>query len=87
VRDLDENAGAVARRRIRADGTAMLEITEHAEGVGDEAVRSSSFHVGDKADSTGIFLECGIEEPLSLGAFKLVSIARSISHVRTLGAL
>ena len=39
VRDLDEDAGAVAGDRIGADRAAMLEVLENVERVLDDLVR------------------------------------------------
>jgi hypothetical protein len=36
VRDLHQNAGAVAGARIGADGAAMFEVAENADRVGDD---------------------------------------------------
>ena len=39
VRDLDQDAGAVAHQRVGADGAAMLEVLEDLERVLDDLVR------------------------------------------------
>ena len=39
VRDLDQDAGAVAGQRVGADGAAVLEVLEDAERVLDDLVR------------------------------------------------
>ncbi len=64
VRNLDQDAGAVAGARIGADGAAMLEIAEDRQGVLDDLVRFFSFDVGDKADAAGAFAERRIVETL-----------------------
>src|SRR5262249_20676494 len=64
VRDLHQDAGAVARARIGADRAAMLEIAEDGEGVLDQLVRLAALDVGDEADPAGILFERGIVEAL-----------------------
>ena len=60
--------GAVTCERVGADGAAMLEIAQHGERVGDDAVRLLALEVGDEADAAGIAFIRGVEETLSLGA-------------------
>ena len=56
VRDLHQNAGAVAGARIGADGAAVFEIAENVERVGDDLMRLLALDVGDEADAAGILL-------------------------------
>ncbi len=70
VRDLDQDARAVAERGIGADGTAMLEIAQHRQRVRDDAVRLLALEVGDEADATGIAFVGGVEQALGLGALR-----------------
>ena len=62
VRNLHQDAGAVAGARIGADRAAMLEIAENADRVGDDLMRLLALDVGDEADAAGILLEAGIVE-------------------------
>ncbi len=62
VRDLNENARAVARERVGADGAAMLEVLEDGERVGDELVRRPPLEIGDEADAAGVVLAFAVEE-------------------------
>ena len=64
VRDLHQDAGAVAGARIGADRAAMLEIAEDAERVGDDLMRLAALDVGDEADAAGILFQAGIVKPL-----------------------
>ncbi len=57
VRDLHQNAGAVAEARVGADGAAMLEIAQDAQRVGDDLMRLLTLDVGDEADAAGILLQ------------------------------
>ena len=53
VRDLDQDAGPVARARIGADRAAMLEIAEDRQRILHELVRFAALDVGDEADPAG----------------------------------
>ena len=64
VRDLHQDAGAVAGARIGADRAAMLEIAQDRERVLDDLVRLAALDVGDEADAAGILVERRIVEPL-----------------------
>ncbi len=59
VRDLNQDAGAVAHARVRAGRAAMLEIAENAQAVLDDLVRLAALDVGDEADAAGILVERG----------------------------
>jgi hypothetical protein len=54
VRDLHQDAGAVAGARIGADGTAMFEVAENADRVGDDLMGLLALDVGDETDAAGI---------------------------------
>jgi len=62
VRNLHQNAGAVAGAWIGADRAAMLEIAENVERVGDDLMRLLALDIGDEADAAGILLQRGIVE-------------------------
>ena len=64
VRDLHQDAGAVAGARIGADRAAVLEIAEDGERVLDDLVRLAALDVGDEADAAGILVERRIVETL-----------------------
>src|SRR5262249_24457973 len=64
VRDLHQNAGAVAGARVGADGAAMLEVANELERVLDQLVRLLVLDVGEEADAAGIPLQRRIEQPL-----------------------
>ena len=57
VRDLHQDAGAVAGARIGADRAAMLEIAEDVDRVGDDLMRLLALDVGDEADAAGILFQ------------------------------
>ena len=64
VRDLDQDAGAVAGARVGADRAAMLEIAQDGEGILDQLVRGAALDVGNEADAAGILFERGIVKSL-----------------------
>src|SRR5690606_13893284 len=62
VRDLHEDARAVARAWVGADGAAMLEVLEDVQAVFDDLVRLAALDVGDEADAAGILFERRVVE-------------------------
>ena len=64
VRDLHQDAGAVAHARIGADRAAVLEIAKNAQAVFDELMRLAALDVGDETDAARILVERGIVETL-----------------------
>ena len=83
VRDLHQDAGAVARARIGADRAAMLEIAEDADRVGDDLMRLLALDIGDEADAAGILLERGIVE--TFGGRPPAVLARRVGRFRSRG--
>ena len=68
VRDLHQDAGAVAGARIGADRAAMLEVDQDGERIVDDLVRLAALDVGDESDAAGILGERGIVEAVRLRA-------------------
>ena len=66
MRDLQEDASAVAGLRIGADGAAMLEVAQDAQAIGDDLVALDIVYVGDEADAAGIMLMTRIIEAVRL---------------------
>ena len=62
MRDLHQDAGAVAGQRVGADRAAMLEVAQDREPVLDDLVRLAVLDVGDEADAAGILLVARIEQ-------------------------
>ena len=54
VRQLDQNAGAVAGQRIGADRATVTQITQYAQAAGDDVVALAVLDVGEKPDPAGI---------------------------------
>ena len=64
VRDLHQDAGAVAGARIGADRAAVFEVAQDVQRVGDDLMRLLALDVGDEADAAGILFQRGIVESL-----------------------
>ena len=64
VRDLDQDAGAVAGFRIAAAGAAMRQVDEDLNALLDDVVAFVAADVGDEADAAGIVLMRRIVKPL-----------------------
>ena len=64
MRNLHEDATAVAELGIGADGAAMVEIEQDAQSHFDDRLRLFVAHIGDEADAAGIMLLGGIVEAL-----------------------
>src|SRR5581483_6575852 len=62
VRDLHQDARAVAHARVGADCAAVLEVAENLESVLDDPVALAALDVGDEADAAGILVEGRIVE-------------------------
>ena len=67
VRDLHQDAGAVAGARIGADRAAMLEVDQNRQRILDDLVRLAALDVGDESDAAGILGECRIVEAMTFG--------------------
>src|SRR4029450_12383512 len=77
VRDLHQNAGAVAGARIGADRPAMFEVAEDGERVLDQLVRSPALDVGNKAHTAGILVERGIIKALRRRQSRIRAVAQA----------
>jgi hypothetical protein len=67
VRYLDEDSGAIAGARIRADGAPVGEAFQELQTLADDLVAFPVLYVGDKADAARIVLVARVVEPLFLG--------------------
>ncbi len=67
VRDLEQNAGAVARLRIAAGRPAVLEVQQDADPALDDIVRAHAPQVGDEAHTAGVVLEARVVEAAGAG--------------------
>ena len=75
VRDLHQDAGAVAGARIGADRAAMLEVDQDGQRVVDDLVRLAALDVGDESDAAGILGERRIVKAVRLGRAGIGGIA------------
>src|SRR5262245_2696182 len=85
VRDLDEDACAVAGLGIGTDSATVLEITEYAEGVRHDLVSLAALQISDEADAAGVVLEAGVEETLSRWGLMSAGCWRRFAHFSNLG--
>ncbi len=64
VRDLDEDAGAIAGLGIAAAGAAMGQVDEDLDAFGDNVVGFMAFDAGDETDTAGVMFVSGVVEAL-----------------------
>ena len=64
MRDLHEDAGAVARERVGAGGAAMGQVFENLQAVLDDLAAWPAFEIGDETDAASIVLVLRIVESL-----------------------
>ena len=62
VRDLDEDACAVAGVGLGTGGPAVLEVRERVEARADELVAGDALHVGDERHAARVVLEARVVE-------------------------
>src|SRR6185312_8179983 len=67
VRNLDEDARAVARQRVGRHGAAMGEVAEDAQTIGHDLVALAVLDVGDEADAAGVMLVAPIIKAVATG--------------------
>ena len=72
VRDLRENAAAVAELGIGADRAAVIEVHENAQAHLHDLMRLAILHVRDEADAAGVMLLGGIVETLRTGQMRVL---------------
>ncbi len=65
MRQLENDAGAVAGARVAAGGAAMGQVYEDFERLFDHVVRGGAVERGDESEPAGIMLETWIVKPLS----------------------
>ena len=67
MRNLEQDASAVARVLLEPDTTTMLEVHEHRKGVVDHLMGFAALKVSQRPDTACVVLEFGAVKPL--GAF------------------
>jgi hypothetical protein len=75
VRNLRQNAGAVAGARIGADRAAVFEVAEDLQRIFDDLMRLAALDVGDEADAAGILVEARIVHALHVGHAGIGAVA------------
>ena len=78
VRNLDQDARAIAQKGVCAHGAAMVQVQEDLEALGHDSIGLLALHIGDEADATGVVLIAGIVETLCRG--KAHFHARKLVH-------
>src|SRR5699024_11901780 len=64
VRDLHEDAGAIARISLCACRAAVLQIDQSLDALVHDVAGSASMHIRDECDTTGILFKFRVVEPL-----------------------
>ena len=67
VRNLDQNAGAVARLRVAAAGSAVRQVQQNLDALQDDVVRLLALDAGHEADAAGVALMARIVQALRPG--------------------
>ena len=67
VRNLDQDAGAVAGFRIAAAGAAMRQVDQDLQSLEDDVVRLLALDVDHETDAAGVVLVAGVVETLLRG--------------------
>src|SRR5581483_4580902 len=67
VRELHQDAGAVAGPRIAAAGSAVGQVLEDLQALHDDVVRALALHVGEDADAARVVLGRAAVEAFALG--------------------
>ena len=64
MRDLDQDAGAVARLRIAAASAAMRQVDQDLDAFADDFVGLFAVQIDDEAHAAGVVLVLGVVQPL-----------------------
>ena len=75
VRNLNQDASAVAGARIGANRTAVFEVAQNVDGVVDDLMAFLALDIGNEADAAGIFFERRIVK--TFGGWPPVMLTRS----------
>ena len=72
VGNLDQDAGAIARQRIRTHRAAVREVLENLQALLDDGMALAILDVGDKADAASVVFVGGVVKTLARGEVHLV---------------
>jgi len=64
VRDLNQNAGAVALQWVGADRAAMGQVLEDQQPLVDDGMAPGALDIGDEADAAGVMFVGGVVQAL-----------------------
>jgi len=67
VRDLDQDAGAVAHQLVGTDGAAVIQVLQDLEALLDDAMCLLALDVGHEADTAGVVFVLRVVEALRAG--------------------
>jgi hypothetical protein len=67
IRQLDQNARAVAHQLVGTDRAAMGEILQDEQALLNDRMTFMAFYMGDKTDAAGIMLVGGVVKAVLLG--------------------
>src|SRR6516164_4942115 len=67
MRDLHQDAGAVAGARIGTHSATMFQIAENVERVRNDLMRLLALDIGDEADAAGILFQRDVVEAFGGG--------------------
>ena len=67
VRNLDQDARAIAHQRIGADGAPVVEVLENLQALLDDLVAFLALDVSDEADAAGVMLVLRVIQTLRGG--------------------
>ena len=88
VRDLEQEAGAVARVDLTALSAAVVEVAERAQAQLDDGVTGPALDVDDEADAARVVLEGGVVQPLLGGrSWRMVGCVFLQDQARNFGCL
>jgi hypothetical protein len=72
IRNLDQDAGAIALQRVGTDRTPVVQVLEDLETLIDDLVSSVALDMCDEADTTGVMFVGGVVKTLLQGKIHLV---------------
>ncbi len=79
VRDLDQDACAIALQRVGTDRTAVIQVLQDLEALQHDVVGFPALDVGDETHAAGIMFIGGVVKTLLLGQIHLLFLKRQRS--------
>ena len=83
VRNLDQDAGAVAGQRVGADRAAVGQVLQDLQALLDDGVALRALDVRDEADAAGVVFVGRVVETLLAGSVGMAVDGRHLAHGRT----